>query len=254
VKALTFIVVSLFVIVSVRAADFGDDARRAMARGFASVSEEISRHSTNDDTIVESLIRNYDAQHPKDLWLNVLSTKDLKKLARERTNDLAPRLLLLMQDLKNDHDCEEWFVTLKESFALCTNEAHRAACLSLAFPASFTISTKEFGKPMLRKMETWIGEISAENPIFAERTRYIRLATALGLGEDSNVSLYIKDTPIRFLEVLYLMTKAKWETALAKAQELKAQRNLDNNEKAILDELDLILTGIVSDRKKKAAK
>jgi len=227
-----------------------------MRRGFASVGEQIAKQSTNAFTIVENLIRDYDAQHPKDLWLNVLSDKDLKKLARERTNDLAPRLLLLMQDLQNDHDCEEWFVTLKESLALCTNEAHRVACLSMAFFGSCKISPEKFGKPTLRKMETWLDEISVKdkNPFFAERVRYLRLNTALGLGEDSNVSLYIKDTPVRFLEVLYLMTKAKWETALAKAQELKAQPHLESDEKAIVDELDLILASVVSDTKKKAAK
>lgn len=219
----------------------------AMREGKALIQGKLTSKFTNVVQILEDMVHAYDAQHPADLWLDVLSVKDLQDLAQRRPKDLPPRLMLLPRELVDDKDCTNWFATLKEAYTLSTNEQERVTCLALAFASAFSLEAKGFGRPMLLEMKRWLDHLSSQrpSPAVAEKIKYLRLCVALGTEAYADVPIYAEDTPIRTMTPLWLMSKSKWELALTEVRRLKQRTDLTSEEERTLDFFESLLKGIV---------
>jgi hypothetical protein len=228
--------------------------RDTLRNGQSLITAEIESQATNAFDALTRMAREYDSQHPADLWINTLSFKELKSLATVRTNELVPRLFLLQRELADDSDCDEWYATLRESWALSTNAEQRVVCLSLSMTSTFLLEQEKFGRPMLRQMETWLKQItsnSSNGPVLAAKIQYLRLFVALGLQDDANVALLAKGTAFQTLEPLWLMSKGQWERALEAVKRVKQLRDLGKEESNMLNAFESVLKGILE---KKPAK
>ena len=218
-----------------------------------SIAKKLALHVTNAAEIAQQMVNAYDAQHPTDVWLEVLSVKQLQKLVKERTNDLAPRFLLLGRELADDQDCGNWFLTLKEAYGLCTNEVQRVTSLALGTMGVAGLMEKPFGKEMLVDLSQWLEKLSSQHPSLAvkDKIQCLRLFVALGTEAYAEVSLYARGTAFRTLVPLWLMSKGKWELALHEVRELKKFFDLLDDEKDTLEVFESVLKGITE---KKPAK
>jgi hypothetical protein len=211
--------------------------REAIQDGQKVIQKRLASQATNVTEVVEQIVSAYDAQHPTDLWLDVLSMRQLQKLARERTNDLAPRLLLLPRELTSNEDCDNWFATLKEAYGLCSNEEQRVACLVLATGATWSLESKVFGKAMLGDLSQWLKNLSSPrlSPAVRDKIPYLQLAIALGTEAYADAPVYATGTSFRTLIPIWMMSKGNWELALREVQRLKQLPDLSNEEKSTLD-------------------
>lgn len=195
----------------------------------------------------------YDDRHPLDLHLDFLSVNQLKRIARERANDLAPRLMLLPREVKNDEDAQDWFASLKEAYSLSANHEQRVITLSLAMTAVFTLEHQSFGRTMLKDLKLWLDALPpAQAASLSIKVQLLRLFIAMGLENYDDVSLYAKGTPFRALAPLWMMSKGKWDHALEEAHRAKAQPDLDANEKTLVDMYESVLAGTIQHGKAKA--
>ena len=226
--------------------------KQVMQEGAALIDERIETQKLWAVTFTDELIKSYDAAHTNEPPLKYLFPVHLKILCRERTNALAPRLMLLTRELQDDRDCSAWFATLKEAYEISTNEEQRAVSLSQAFPSAFLLEPKKHGRPMLKEMKEWLAKISdTESIAMLKKVRGLQLCVALGLEEYANVPRYARDTPLETLTPLWMMSKGKWALALQEVQRLKGLRSthFSIEEKAMLDKFESILTKLVEPKK-----
>jgi len=208
---------------------------------------------TNALQLAQEMANAYDAQHPQDLKLEFFSLKQLRRLADARTNDLAPRLMLLGNSLADDEECKLWFTTLTESYALGTNEAQRATCLAMAAVAAFGMESKHFGKEMLGDLKEWLKKLSSQKPTptIASKIQYLNLFTALATEAYADVRVYAKDTPFRTLVPMWLMSKHQWALALEEVQNLKTLPDLEPEDKKALDVFENMAKAMIDNKSQK---
>ena len=220
--------------------------RETMKTGEQLIQRQLMTQFTNVETTMKELLGAYNARHPEDLWIETLSVKQLQRLVLTRSNDLAPRLLLLAREPEDDTDSQEWLANLKASYTLATNEPVRVTCLVLAMGGTFALEGKPFGKAMLRDLEQWLQKLKAQQPepAVAEKIKYLQLFGALGTESYADVPVYAQGTPFRTLAPLWLMSKGKWELALKEVRQLKALPDLSRDEGSTLDAFESVLKGM----------
>lgn len=244
---MTVVLVSLLLLgmdVSSHAAD--PNLQGISAQNERLLSQRIEAASSDALTYAAQLAQAYHAKYPNSPSLDDLTPTALRMLTIQKPEELAPKLLFLMQELGDDADCDRWLRNLKAAYAISTNDMQKATCLVFAVGNTITLERKPFGRKMLAELSIWLKEEQRKKPSVPldQKLRLMIVITALGLNAYEEVSTLAIDTPFRTAAPLWFMSKGKWELSLAEIDKLRKLKDLTVNETGMLDGLEPIVRDV----------
>lgn len=214
------------------------------------LSKQIETESADAIAYAAKLASTYTSKYPNAENLDDLTPTTLRLLIIQKPEELAPKLLFLMQGLADDDDCDRWFRNLKAAYTLSTNDMQRATCLVFATGNTITLERKPFGRKMLAEISSWLKQEQGKNKsmLVEQKLRVMIVFTALGLNDYETVSTLAIDTPFRAAAPLWMMSKGKWELALAEIEKVRKQKDITADETGLLDGLEPIVRGVAEKR------
>jgi hypothetical protein len=182
---------------------------------------------------------------PNASWAESMS--DYRVLKEHGPNDLLPKLIVLMRAPGDAKDNREWLDTLKEAYAVSTNDQQRAIAFGISMVKGMQPETNAFAKAMLSDLSAWLKSLEpavSSSLLLAPRLKLAQALVATGTGNIDEALHYSKGTPAYTLMPLWLMSKGKWERAREVLSEVKLLPDLSEDDRAMIRTLENLLQGM----------